>query len=854
MKFRDKKAFTLAEMMVVLLVLSIIMAAFTPIITKKTKAPVNIWQYVTGATGANSDIFFGASATQGAVIGARNMGTSNTRLLINTWDAIQPAITFGEAGTVRGVLRMNTRPNLRLGTDLTDPTTETGVNNTSVGLSSLSTNSSGNSNTAMGFNSLVNNSSGSSNSAFGVSALRANISGDNNTAIGFASLFRSTISRSNTAVGSNALYNCGFGASNINEGIMNTAVGVEALINNTSGNMNVAMGVQALNANNSGLCNVALGNGALNNNNTGRNNVGIGFSTNSANTTGSYNVAIGSLSRASGDDASANHFGNSIAVGTYAQATAPYTISIGGSENGVAVPYTTASSTGNIAIGHGAGAIGADNLAIGYRALHGNTASGTGNLAIGRMALFSTTNGSNNTAVGSLANTMNTTGCFNTAVGNQAQATADDGSAGHLGYSTAVGVNVLASGVRSIAIGGLEADGNTSTTASSFGSTAVGNGAHATGGNFNSAFGYQANAAVGESTTAIGHRARAEGDYSTAVGSYDADGDNEMMATGAYSSAFGSAAQAQSGEAIAIGYSSIAYNGVGDIAIGSYSVSSGVHHSIAIGSESQATASCSTALGYGAKALPENAVAIGANSKAGYSSAAKGVYSVAVGYGAQAGYNAGFSSGNGKCTAIGYQAYANGDTSTAIGYMAQTATANQILLGRTTGEETVYIPGRLFVKSNEITVNSDKRLKNIKGESKSGLEQIRKLKVYDYTLKSDKKKKSRVGIIAQDLQKIFPNAVTKEFDGFLAIRQEDMFYAMINSIKQLDVMVQDLFKQIKTIVVKIKSIDDKIIALVKFDEMNAKKIKELESRNKTLEVQNKIIDSRLKKLEKLATK
>ena len=39
--------------------------------------------------------------------------------------------------------------------------------------------------------------------------------------------------------------------------------------------------------------------------------------------------------------------------------------------------------------------------------------------------------------------------------------------------------------------------------------------------------------------------------------------------------------------------------------------------------------------------------------------------------------------------------------------------------------------------------------------------------------------------MAQDLKKVFPNAVKKGSDGYYRIRLEDMFYAMINSVKEL---------------------------------------------------------------------
>ena len=55
--------------------------------------------------------------------------------------------------------------------------------------------------------------------------------------------------------------------------------------------------------------------------------------------------------------------------------------------------------------------------------------------------------------------------------------------------------------------------------------------------------------------------------------------------------------------------------------------------------------------------------------------------------------------------------------------------------------------------------------------------------------------------MAQDLQKIFPNAVFKGDDGFLRIRMEDMFYALVNAVKELD-------KRIDLLVEKQKKIDE----------------------------------------------
>ncbi len=124
---------------------------------------------------------------------------------------------------------------------------------------------------------------------------------------------------------------------------------------------------------------------------------------------------------------------------------------------------------------------------------------------------------------------------------------------------------------------------------------------------------------------------------------------------------------------------------------------------------------------------------------------------------------------------------------------------------------------------------SDARLKNILGDNTSGLKEINALEVKNYTYKKDKQKTPHVGVIAQQLQKIFPNSVFEDNEGYLKIRTEEIFYAMVNSIKQLYAQIQDL-------TAKITGLD--------------KKITELEKQNLELQKQNKEFEKRLSALEK----
>lgn len=95
-----------------------------------------------------------------------------------------------------------------------------------------------------------------------------------------------------------------------------------------------------------------------------------------------------------------------------------------------------------------------------------------------------------------------------------------------------------------------------------------------------------------------------------------------------------------------------------------------------------------------------------------------------------------------------------------------------------------------------LKTTSDRRLKDNISENNSGLKEILALKPYEYIFKSDKKKTPQVGVIAQDLQKVFPNSVHQSEDGYLHIRWDEMFYAMINAIKTLDKKVVQIASDI----------------------------------------------------------
>ena len=192
----------------------------------------------------------------------------------------------------------------------------------------------------------------------------------------------------NTAEGINALHDV-----NTAVGINNTAVGANALTNDTTGQYNVAVGSGALASNTTGDFNMAIGTEALKNNNASF-NLAIGFRVLFMNTTGSNLTGIGAAALRN-------------------------------------------NTTGSF------------NTAIGADALRNNV-DGDENNALGNRALRDNVSGSRNTAIGKdalLVSTLND----NTAIGNDAGSNIVDGSGNSLIGSNAGSSIVHANAV--IAIG-----------------------------------------------------------------------------------------------------------------------------------------------------------------------------------------------------------------------------------------------------------------------------------------------------------------------------------------------------------------------------------------------------------------
>jgi trimeric autotransporter adhesin len=185
----------------------------------------------------------------------------------------------------------------------------TGSSNVAVGDYALLNARSAAQNVAIGESALGSDSTGNLNVAVGAGAMDQRLRGDGNVAVGFWAGRLDTASERNVyigreagynsqregtiAIGYQALYNNSIGAS-IFDGIENTAIGTQALSQNTTGNYNVAIGNYSQFQSTAPIgWNTSVGSNTLYALTTGENNTVVGSNAMSLNTTGTYNTAMG---------------------------------------------------------------------------------------------------------------------------------------------------------------------------------------------------------------------------------------------------------------------------------------------------------------------------------------------------------------------------------------------------------------------------------------------------------------------------------------------------------------------------------------------------------------------------------
>ena len=265
--------------------------------------------------------------------------------------------------------------------------------------------------------------------------------------------------------------------------------------------------------------------------------------------------------------------------------------------------------------------------------------------------------------------------------------------------------------------------------------------------------------ATGTASTAMGKNTTASGDYSTSMGA-------STTASGYYSTAMGYGTIALGWYSTAMGRSTTASANY-STAMGQNTTASG-NYSTAMGSVTTASGWYSTAMGYGTNASGDRSTAMGSYTTASdYASLSIGRYN----------------SVNSTVTAGGSATAFNTDNAA-------------LVIGNGTGSSAksdafvVYFNGNATL-SGDLTINSDERLKDNIQPLGSTINKLHQIEGKTYSLKKDEEHTPKIGVLAQEVQAVFPELVTEGGDGILSVNYQGLVPVLINAINEQEVKMSE---------------------------------------------------------------
>jgi hypothetical protein len=667
-------------------------------------------------------------------------------------------------------------------------------------------------------------SSGSSSKALGVDTTASgNYSiamglgtiarGDDSTAMGnytTASGIGSTAMGNGTEASGN--YSTAMGANTTASGILSTALGFRTTASDYNslvvGQNNLLGSIVTNNATDFNTANTAFV---------------IGNGTNSENKSDALTVLFDGTTNFAGSVTATEFIGDGSQL-TNLSVSSPFSLN-DTSGNGIQSNNNTAIGEFSTAMGYQTTASGVISTALGSD----TTASGNYSTAMGFVA---TASGDASTAIGTYTTAS---GVLSTAVG--IATTASDYNSLVVGRHNLLGSTVTNSATEfslentAFVIGnGADADnrsdaltvlfdGTTNVAGSVTATSFIGDGSQLTNLTSNSPFSYNTNneggIEIADYTTASGSRAFAVG--------------NDNLASGSSSTALGRGTIASGDDSTAMGANTEA-SGIGSTAMGHNTQASG-SESTAMGHLTHAEAVYSTAMGNQTIATGWASTTMGTNTEAnGFGSSSMGVYTKASDYGSLAvghfnllgsavtasgaefnSSNTAFVIGNGTnennrsdaltvlfdgTTTIAGDLSINSDKKVFFGNQSfiEGATegtvlilnANNNILFRPGGTTTVnFEPNGDAIFNGDVKVTSDKRLKSNIISLGSTLAKLLQIDGKTYTMKKDENKKQKIGVLAQDIEKVFPELVS-ESKGVKSVNYQGLVPVLINALKEQD--------------------------------------------------------------------
>ena len=252
---------------------------------------------------------------------------------------------------------------------------------------------------------------------------------------------------------------------------------------------------------------------------------------------------------------------------------------------------------------------------------------------------------------------------------------------------------------------------------------------------------------------------------------------NTSLASGWYSTALGYDSTASGDNSVAIGNRTTA-NGVFSTALGSYTFAQG-WGSIAMGTQTNVLGNYASAMGY--------------------STIANDQYSLVIGV-----YNAPDESPNPESFSYQNTAFiiGNGGHDSEGNYIGEPYTASNAFEVLFDGTTTI---------AGDLNINSDARLKANIISLGATLSKLLQIDAKTYVMKKDASKKQKIGVLAQDIETVFPELVT-ESNNIKSVNYQGLVPVLINAIKEQNQTIETQQDAIESLEQRLQKLEAILLA------------------------------------------
>ena len=248
---------------------------------------------------------------------------------------------------------------------------------------------------------------------------------------------------------------------------------------------------------------------------------------------------------------------------------------------------------------------------------------------------------------------------------------------------------------------------------------------------------------------------------------------NSTSPTGIYASAMGNGTTASGNESTAMGYDTTA-SAEASTAMG-YSTTASAESSTAMGRGTTASGTRSTAMGEITTASGDSSTAMGGGTVAsGSYSTAIGIYTTASDYASTV---IGQHNSSGYSVTNSANSFNTSNTAFVIGNGTSPINKSDAFKVMFNGDTTI---SNDLTVSGDVVISSDARLKSNIVSLGSTLSKLLLIDGKSY----EKNGKQRIGVLAQEIQEVFPELVTEDGNEMLAVNYQGLVPVLINALKE----------------------------------------------------------------------